>query len=225
MRRKDNFIVGEHYHIFNRGNNKDLIFWEDYDRARFLTLLLFCQGTMQMQRIVKMAPSVSSIVKSDGDLKSFVSSHGKKLINQTLNSRIAILRNFCLMPTHFHAEFQEIEAGGISKLMQRLGNSYTRYLNIKYKRSGHIFSGTFKSVHISDNDQLLNTSVYIHSNPRELKYYKGKEQLYPWSSFKDYIGENRWGDLLDGSLILGQFVNGEEYKKFVDESDTKLIDI
>lgn len=177
-----------------------------------------------MPRITRMTSFVLQAIKTGRHLESIVSKHGEKTIEETLTTREVKIGHFGAMPTHFHFEGQELEEGGISRMMQRFGNSFTKYINAKYNRSGHVFEGTFQARHVSDNDQLLNISSYIHNNPRELKKHFGKEHLYPWSSFQDYTSVNRWGELLDTSPILEQFENPEEYKIFVNQSDTKLVD-
>ncbi len=107
-------------------------------------------------------------------------------------------------------------------MMQRFGNAYTKYINTRHNRSGHLFEGPFQATHILDNDQLLNISTYIHNNPRGLKNYLDREHMYPWSSFQDYVAANRWGGLLVTQPILEQFNDPQEYKTFVNQSDTKL---
>jgi putative transposase len=82
--------------------------------------------------------------------------------------------------------------------------------------------GPYKIVHIKDNEQLLHLSAYIHRNPREIKEWKNKEYKYPWSSYQDCIGENRWNDLFKHQIITEQFSNPNEYKDFIETSGTKL---
>jgi putative transposase len=132
------------------------------------------------------------------------------------------LTAFALMPNHFHLIVYEAKEGGISKYMQRVQESYSKYFNKKYGKSGHLFQGPFQAVHIKDNNQLLHLSAYIHRNPREIKQWKNKEHRYTWSSFMDYLEENRWSDLLKHKIITEQFSGYKDYKKFVDVSWTKL---
>ena len=42
MNRKFKFSIGEFYHIYNRGNEKRIIFKDDHDRKRFTDLLFLC---------------------------------------------------------------------------------------------------------------------------------------------------------------------------------------
>src|SRR5207237_1342011 len=106
--------------------------------------------------------------------------------------------------------------------MQRVLNGYTKYFNTKYEKSGHHFQGPYKAVHVSSNDQLLYLSTYIHRNPRELPQWRGREHLYPWSSYQDTVTENRWGKLLTPEILLEQFDSKEDYSNFINTSTAKL---
>jgi len=105
--------------------------------------------------------------------------------------------------------------------MQKILNAYTKFFNIKYGHSGHLFQGPFRAVHITNNNQLLYASAYVHRNQRGLPGWKDREHEYPWSSYQDYIGKNRWGKLLATEDILEQFDDGNDYHQWVKESGAK----
>ena len=130
---------------------------------------------------------------------------------------------FCIMPNHFHLIVKELEEGGIATYMQRVLTAYSKYYNTKYEKSGHVFQGPYRAIHISDDPQLKYLSAYIHRNPRELVGWLNKEDKYQWSSYQDYIGENRWDDLLLPDIVLGQFKNKKQYHEFVKTSTAKLL--
>jgi hypothetical protein len=67
----------------------------------------------------------------------------------------------------------------------------------------------------------LHLSAYIHKNPKEIKEWEDNYHKYPYSSYKDYLEESRWGDLLSTGMVLKQFKNLSEYKNFVTESLAK----
>jgi len=127
------------------------------------------------------------------------------------------------MPNHYHFILRELAEGGIARYMQRVGDAYTKYFHAKYKQSGHMFQGRYRTIHIQDNEQLTHLSAYIHRNPRELKAWKGREAEYPWSSYQDYVKENRWGGLLAQEIILDQFEGTKQsnYADFVKTSPAK----
>lgn len=210
--RKTQISKNEYYHIYNRGNNKQTIFHNDSDFARFLFLLLCLQSPFVFESMSRYT-------------KPFVQSLALNISNDILGSIIADrfvdLVCFALMQNHFHLILLEKEEGGISRYLHRILTAYTKYANIKYEKSGHVFQGTFQAIHIKDNEQLLYLSAYIHRNPREIAHWWGREQQYPWSSYQDYHGVNRWGSLLQKDVLTSQFTDGKDYSEFVESSGAK----
>jgi hypothetical protein len=107
---------------------------------------------------------------------------------------------------------EQLTEGGISEFMKRLGG-YTKYFNNKYKRSGVLFQGKFKSVHIDSNEYLLHASVYVNLN-NQVHQLKQREFLSSWG---EYITPSVMG-LCNSNIIIGQFHDREEYKKFAQDS-------
>jgi len=208
--RNISFVEGEYYHILGRGNNKQKIFLNKGDYTRFLFLILFFQlpktfGDIGFEVSKFLRDGKFSTVYKDKDLKN----------------KYVELVSFCLMPNHYHLIVKENKEGGISRYMQRILNSFTKYHNTKYEKVGNLFQGPFKAIHVDSNEQLLHLSAYIHHNSKELKNWKGKEIKYPWSSYLDYCNQNRWVNLLIPGIILGQFDSVNDYKDFVEESGVK----
>ena len=210
--RKVSIVEGEYYHVYNRGNNKRDIFLKEEDWARFLFLILFFQSSIPVHHVGKF---VSRFVKHR------VFDISKKQKEKLIANRFVELNNFALMPNHFHLTVRNLTSDGLSKYMQRVLNAYTKYFNAKYGISGHLFQGPFQVVAIKDDRQLLHLSAYIHKNPCELKRWRKKEHIYPWSSYQDYLEPNRWDGLLAPEIILGQFENSAEYREFIKTSPAK----
>ncbi len=210
--RRDNLAPGEYYHVFNRGNNKQDIFIDRRDWARLLFLVIYFQSPLNFYN---MGRQISYFVKHrmfniPDDVEADI-----------IKNRAVELVGFTLMPNHFHLILRELKEGGISKYMQRILNAYTKYFNTRHEKVGHLFQGPYKMVRISNNEQLLYLSTYIHHNPRELKDWRDKEDSYPWSSYQDYITENRWNKLLENSIVMEQFKNKNGYRQFVKTSPAK----
>jgi putative transposase len=210
--RTTSFAPGEHYHICVRGNNKQDIFRNDYDRKRLLFLILHLQSPESILNIGREASKYwkNGMWNTDIDL-----------ISRIIKTRYVALEAFALMTNHLHLAVREVEELGIVRYMQRVLNAYAKYANAKYETVGHFFQGPYRAVHIEDNDQLLYLSTYIHRNPRELPGMVGKEHEYTWSSYQDYLDHNRFGKLLDPSLVLDQFESVHDYRAFVDLSTAK----
>lgn len=209
--RTEKIAPGEHYHVFNRGVGKQIIFHDTQDYYRFLFLILCFQSPVSF-------PQVGRAVSK------FVKSRALDNMKDIVDRRTVELVVFCIMPNHFHLIAKEVAEGGIVIYMQRVLTAYSKYYNTKYGRSGHVFQGPYRFVHIADDRQLLHLSAYIHRNCRELRKWFRKEDQYFWSSYQDFIKENRWGDLISPKIVSGQFKNKEKYKKFVETSPTKLIE-
>ncbi len=209
MRTDAIFAPGEHYHLLGRGNHKQKIFFDERDYIRFLLTILFFQfdgGIPQMRHLVE----------------DFIQHRVLDKIRIPIaESRLVRLLAFTLMPNHYHVALEELVEGGISRYMQKVLNSFTKYHNVRYEKTGHLLQGPFKAVHQETNEQLLYLSAYMHRNPRELKEWRGREIEYPWSSYQDFFSENRWGTLLDPAIILAQFKDGDAYRMFVESSGAK----
>ncbi|MDA8427684.1 MAG: transposase [Geobacteraceae bacterium] len=94
---------------------------------------------------------------------------------------------FCLMTNHIHLALQ---AGNIplSRGMQNLSFRYTRWINWREKRTGHLFQGRYKAVLVDGDSYLLELVRYIHLNPVRAGMVNAPED-YPWSSHRAYLGK------------------------------------
>lgn len=215
MPKLKNHAPGEYYHVFNRGMQKQPIFETDADRLRFMFLLLAFQGKNSIKNVSReLKQNVqSSTLHIQSDLEKDI-----------LKNRFVELVCFTLMPSHFHLLIFEKEEGGIAKYMQRVLTAYTKYFNIRHEKSGHLLQGSYRSVWIKDDRQLMHTSAYIHKNCCELKNFRGKEDMYLWSSCSDYVNKSRWGKLLSQEIILDRYILNkpiDSYKHFLKTSPAK----
>ena len=82
---------------------------------------------------------------------------------------------YCLMSNHFHFLLITKEAN-LSRFMQRLNVTYTRYFNDTYKRVGTLMQGRYKAILVGSNDYFLTLSRYIHLNPIKIKNIRRQNQ-------------------------------------------------
>ncbi|MFH1181104.1 MAG: transposase [bacterium] len=213
MIRKIQFTPGSYYHIYNRSNDERSIFLDEKDYARFLFLILFYQASVPLYNL---GLQTSYFVKH-----SMFNISAKTLQNIIMARRVE-LNSFAIMPNHFHLFLQEKDKKGISFYLQRIQNGYAKYFNAKHAKRGHLFQGAFRAVPVETDEQLLYLSAYIHRNPREIAEWKDKEAKYPWSSYQDFIGKNRWNELLRPNIILDHFSGAKDYYEFVETSTAKI---
>lgn len=92
--------------------------------------------------------------------------------------------SYCLMSNHIHIVVYD-KNDKLSKIMQKIGISYSFYVNRKYNRIGHLFQNRFLSKNIEDREYLKMVCRYIHQNP--LKAGIARTEDYKWSSYNEYI--------------------------------------
>jgi len=203
--RKVDLVEGEYYHIYNRGNSKQNIFLDKEDYFRFISLL-YISNTSESFNLYDLSRSSNfSVYEID---KTDILVH---------------IGAFCLMPNHFHVLITQMEENGISKFMQKLSTAYSMYFNKKYKRTGCLFEGKFKSQHVDTDEYLKYLFSYIHLNPVKLIQKDWKESgiknkktavdhllKYSYSSYLDFIGKKR---------VENKILNTESFPKyFIDKT-------
>lgn len=215
--RKIKFAQDQYYHVYNRGVEKRDIFIDRKDYERFLYLLFACNDT---------APLLNSQFHYRGLASIDTYKRQRDVITD--------ICCFCLMPNHFHILLRERVENGISTFMQKFGTAYTMYFNAKRERSGVLFQGTFKAVYIDQESYFRHLIRYIHLNPAELREPAWKEKgikdwkttyefvkNYPWSSYGDYLGKNRFSKILDPKFSSLMDLSIGQQEKFMKEWLTK----
>ena len=109
---------------------------------------------------------------------------------------------FCLMTNHVHLALQAGDQP-LSAGLQNLAFRYTRHLNGRLKRVGHLFEGRFKAYLVDQDSYGLALVRYIHLNPVRARMVK-QPAAYPHSSHRAYLGgeDLPW---LTTDWVLGQF--------------------
>ena len=72
---------------------------------------------------------------------------------------------YVLMTNHVHILATPMDKYSVSEMMQSLGSQYVRSINKKYKRSGTLWEGRFKSSLVDSDAYLLTCMRYIEMNP------------------------------------------------------------
>ena len=200
--RKIPLTTNQIYHIFNRGVNKNDIFFSQKDYNRFLAAAKH-YITKDSKFSYEKPQADENKANDTGSLAS--------------DSKIEILA-YCLMTNHFHFLIKQLVDDGITIYMRRFMNSYVHYVNVKNKRLGPLFQGRFKNVLVDSDEQLLHVSRYIHLNPLVSNLVANLDD-YPWSSYLTYTSsaEDRF---ISPQIISNMFKNKGDYKKFIlDQKD------
>ena len=194
--RKFEFQTGEFYHIYNRGVDKREVFLDKWDYVRFLkSLREFNNDSIYEQRVYARNRELMGLSPEASGLSPLVE-----------------FITYCLNPNHFHFLLKQLRDNGIRIFMHKLGTGYTCYFNQKYNRSGSLFQGPFKAIHIKSDSYLLWLSGYINGNAEIHRIAKAENWI--WGSYLDYTGKRR-GMLCNKNIILSQFETIEEYRDLV----------
>ncbi len=200
--RKIIFAENEFYHVFNCGVEKRTIFTSRYEFLRFIDLMNYYRFSNPPLRYSKY------ITLNIEERTQYLSALEKQ-------PQVVEIVAFCLMNNHFHFLLKQIQENGISTFISQITNGYTKYFNTKHDRSGYLFQGTFKAVHVNSDEQLLHLSRYIHLNPVMSFLIKLEELVnYPWSSYPSYVDASN-SRMVSSQLINGFFSNKNSYSKFV----------
>ncbi len=206
--RKVSFAAGEYYHIYNRGNSKQKIFHDKKDHLHFIGLLYACNQKENLK--------IDNLQK------------GQDLFSIDKESILVDIGAYCLMPNHFHILITQPEDGDISKFMQKISTAYVMYYNKKYKRTGGLFEGKFKSQYLNTDQYLKYSFSYVHLNPIKLINKEWKTtgiknknlafeylKKYEYSSFLDYLGVERIQNKILNIASFPEYFPSKEF--FVEE--------
>jgi putative transposase len=198
--RKEALTTNHYYHIYSRSIAKFVVLNDREEYERFYQLV-------GVYRHVNFNYRYSQFLK-------YTEASQREILDSIAlqNNRLVDIVAYCLMPTHIHLLLKQTQDNGITRFMARLLNGYSRYFNIKHKRTGPLWSGRFKSVLVSRDEQLLHLTRYIHLNPTSADLVKEPSQ-WPYSSYEEYVNNHgieqlcRFRDIID--------ITPKDYKKFI----------
>lgn len=176
--RRRAYQTGYYYHIFNCGLNRQAIFTTLEDYQRLIDVVRYYKGDQRVSYAQFLNLNRNNI-------------SGPPWNPQPQRPRV-ILIAYCMMPNHFHLALSPVRGNGITRFISDITNSYTRYFNVKYRRLGSLFQGTFKARLIESAASLLNLTRYIHLNPVRSLNLNYHEQIrlpeqYSFSSYSEWL--------------------------------------
>mgnify|MGYP001561057033 CR=1 FL=1 len=188
-------VTGEIYHVYSKSIAGFEIFNNDFEFQRIKKAIQYYQTERQPS-------SFSSFLER------------KKQVLESSNKLVRIIC-YCPMPTHLHLILKQLTEKGISRFMNNILNSYTRYFNIKHNRKGPLWEGRFKKVLVESDEQLLHLTRYIHLNP-VTGYLVNNPIEWKWSSYQEFVNKGlleeaicEYDDVLD--------IKPDGYKAFVED--------
>lgn len=184
------FSLGELYHVYNRGVDKRSIFKDSRDFKRFV----LCLRMLNQEETIK---SFHLLLKEEKEVLRKCHTFKKPLVR---------FHTYCINQNHFHFLLEPLQEGGVQKFMHRVGTSYTKYFNERHKRTGSLFQGTYKAVHVDTHAYFMHISSYITWNnnihPGLNKKWLEEMNYSARGEITNYKTSNQ---IADASLILSQY--------------------
>ena len=184
-RRLTPFAPDVYYHFYNRGNNRQTVFFQPENYLYFLggmkkylvpfvSVIAFCLMPTHYHVLVRIRQQTSEVFKTSEVL-------GREVSRQ------------------------------VSLAMQKFLISYTKAINKRFSRVGSLFQGQFQAKPIQTYSHLLNLCVYIHANPVKDGLVALPED-WIYSNYLEWL-DQRDGTLVDQEFIQEHFGSPAEYQE------------
>lgn len=185
---------GTYSHIYNKGIENRVIFGNSEDYAVFLG---FIKDYLTPPQDIE---NVKKEFKVNGKIFRGVPHQPKNYYDQVE------LVAYSLLPEHFHLVLHQKKQGSLERFIRSLCTRYSIYFNKKYQRSGTLFQGPYRSVHIKDELDLLYLTRYLHLH-----------SAGDYSSYPEYLGINKTLPV-NSEIVLSNLKNGlNDYRVFVEK--------
>jgi putative transposase len=141
------FEEGSYYHVGSRGNFKQAIVVDDFERRSWI-----------------------------------------ELVSYVTRNHDWLILSHCLMTNHYHLL---VQAGKeeISDAMQVLNGEFSRRMNSRHRRAGHLFENRFRAKPIKSEQHFFATCAYVVLNPCAAGICEEPGD-WPWSSYGACVGES-----------------------------------
>jgi REP element-mobilizing transposase RayT len=153
---------GKYYHIYNRGNNGDDLFYEKENYFHFLRLY-----KKYMEAVVETYAWV--LLKNHFHLLVYI-----KEPNEIDSEKLS------------YSTVEKPKVISASRQFSHLFNAFTQSINKRHKRSGSLFEKDFERIEVTSDKYFQNLIYYIHYNPVKHGFVKSMIE-YPWSSYGSII--------------------------------------
>ena len=179
----------KYYHIYNRGNNRENIFFEEKNYCHFLNLLK--KYIFPFTEIFAYC-----LLKNHFHLLVKIKSEKEVVQNQNRNKNLTGLPNLSGFPSQQFSNFF---------------NSYTKSINKAYHRTGALFQRPFGRIVIDTELYFIHLVRYIHVNP-EKQGYVNNFRNYQYSSYKTCITDKP--TKIEREKIIEWFDDNENFVYF-----------
>lgn len=173
---KATFIENECYHVYNRTNNKELLFKNENNRNHFLNRYDHYTSPFLETYSWNLLPNHFHLllkVKSFENITDY-------LIKKNLKELCSTEKKFLKQQATIHDL--------IDNVFQRFLISYSMSFNNLNNRKGNLLHRPFKHVHVNKDHQFTQTAIYINVNAQKHKLVDDYSK-YKWSSYHTILSD------------------------------------
>jgi REP element-mobilizing transposase RayT len=185
------FVSDHYYHFYNRGNNRQTVFFE---RDNYLYFLKGVKKYLRAQVDILVYALMPTHYHILGRVRGTTQTSEVFKTSEVLGDDSSTSK-------------------AVSLAMQKFGISYTKAINKRFARVGALFQGQFQGKPIKHYEHLLNLCIYIHANPVKDGLVSLPEE-WEYSNYLEWMNL-RAGTLVNREFIRDHFGTAEEYKKLV----------
>jgi len=212
MKNKEHIEYGNYYHIYNRGINRQQIFRQEADYLHFLKLMsIYLNPVANLYAYALMGNHfhLALSIKQESEI-GYLSS---KNYNSSMEQKWKVY----FPKTNESFEKEQLYKKPIpTNMLQHFLNSYAKWFNNKYFRTGSLMEHNFKRIKIEDERYFRKLIIYIHQNPI---HHNISDNLiaYKWTSFMSLISSKP--TKLDRSTVIEWFENRENFISVHNKND------
>ena len=190
----------KYYHIYDRGNNRENIFFEERNYHYFMKLY---------------AKYIEPVAETFA--YCLMRNHFHLLVRIKTHKTDAVFKTASVSETA-----SVLRAREVSHEFNNLLNSYAKSINKAYQRTGALFQSHFGRIEVTSDRYFLALINYIHRNPQKHKFVDDFRD-YPYSSYHTILSTKPTH--VKREEVLEWFGNKVRFEEFHQSStDTKPIE-
>jgi len=193
---------GKYYHIFNKGNNSENLFFKPEHYRHFLKLYeIYIEPVAETFAWCLMRNHFHIFIRiKDENEIGFLNPDNAKREELDIKWKTFFPEKG---DTKFYKKPVPIN------MFKHLFNAYSSWFNLKTNRKNKLFKKDFERILVKDREYFRNLIIYINNNPVHHGFVEHPIE-YPWSSYKTVISEK--STKLKRKEILNSFDNIENFK-------------
>ncbi|MFA8433007.1 MAG: transposase [Marinifilaceae bacterium] len=202
-------VYGQYYHIYNKGNNDEIIFRNHCDFKQFLRLygkyielvadtFAWCLLGDSFHFLIRVKEEREIGCLFPMEHNSSRSSERWKVIPLSEISQLNVYPSSLVRPVPY-------------RQFSHLFNSYTKYFNRKYNRKGSLFEKNFKRIRVETEEDLKELVCCIHCKP-VLNGNVDCASDYLWSSYQTVISSK--STKLKRCKVINWFESVDSFESF-----------